>query len=270
MAYLILILAAITSASSFGATDKIPTSCQNALSVETLPLDTPLRRERFRIYAAITNKCNRACPWCSVYSNPQRNSFMCPEDLAAHFPSDREFDVQLEGGEPTIHRQFWEFVDLVRKTPNAHDLILVTNGVRLPREAEKLKAYVERLGEPLKLKMSINHYLLDRDKGLIELARLLKQTFEELGGAREVIFNVRLRKGAEYGDDDWVLNLVKSANIEGRSNIFYLQKYGLGSDQEEWEEPFAVGGYSDFVLLNPDGKGYDNLIERSENMGKLE
>jgi hypothetical protein len=239
-----------------------------ACKAPLLPHDTPLLRSRTRLYVALTNKCNRACPWCSVYSNPSKNTFLTPEGMARNFPTDRPFDVQLEGGEPTIHPQFFDFVRLARGNPLAHDLILVTNGVKLPKDREALKQYILRFGTPFKLKLSINHHLMERDASLIPRAQLLLSVFQELGGDREVIFNVRLRKGLLYGNDQWVRDAVDQAGLAPHSNIFFLQKYGLGASNDEWAEPFAVT--DDFILLNPDGEvQYHNLIERSEAMNKL-
>ena len=50
--------------------------------------------------------------------------------------------VQLSGGEPTIHPQFWEIVAAARARPIRH-IMVNTNGVRIAQEegfAEKLKA----------------------------------------------------------------------------------------------------------------------------------
>lgn len=52
--------------------------------------------------------------------------------------------VQLSGGEPTIHPQFWEILDLARTKPIKH-LMINTNGVRLAQDREfagKLATYM--------------------------------------------------------------------------------------------------------------------------------
>jgi hypothetical protein len=77
-----------------------------------------------------------------------------------------------------------EFVRLAREHPRCTHLVLCTNGVVLPRRAEKLRAWVERLGAPLTIKLSVNHHLMGEDADLISLAVLLRDTLAELDGER--------------------------------------------------------------------------------------
>jgi hypothetical protein len=94
-----------------------------------------------------------ACPVCYADSGATR-----PDHLPANHRSLAEveamFDaiiasegeadvVQLSGGEPTLHPQFWEIMDLARQKPIKH-LMINTNGLRIAREdgfAERLATY---------------------------------------------------------------------------------------------------------------------------------
>jgi uncharacterized radical SAM superfamily Fe-S cluster-containing enzyme len=52
--------------------------------------------------------------------------------------------VQISGGEPTVHPQFWEILDLAKQRPIKH-LMVNTNGVRIANEAgftERLAGYM--------------------------------------------------------------------------------------------------------------------------------
>jgi len=228
------------------------------------PLDHPTPERPHRLYVAMTNHCNRACPWCSTCSSPRGRSWLSIDSYVAGFPSAGWFQVQLEGGEPTLHPQFWEFVRLAREHPRCNHLVLCTNGVVLPRDRVKLLRYVMRLGTPLTLKLSINHYLLDHDKGLIALAEILRDIFE---GERTLVVNVRLRRGVE-DDDQRVVKQVEAAGLMPVSNIFYLQRYGFASEQADWEPPAPV--WHAFSLINPDGQIFGpDLIARSEAMRVL-
>jgi MoaA/NifB/PqqE/SkfB family radical SAM enzyme len=231
------------------------------------PLDHPTPERPHRLYVAMTNHCNRACPWCSTCSSPRGRSWLSVEKYVAGFPAAGPFQVQLEGGEPTIHPQFWEFVRIAREHPRCGHLVLCTNGVVLPRSREDLAAYVERLGAPLTLKLSINHYLLDHDRGLIGLAANLRNIFAEQGGERTLVINVRLRRGVE-DDDRRVVNQVEAAGLMPVSNVFYLQRYGYASGEADWEPPSPV--WHEFSLINPDGQVFGpDLIARSEAMRVL-
>jgi MoaA/NifB/PqqE/SkfB family radical SAM enzyme len=231
------------------------------------PLDHPTPERPHRLYVAMTNHCNRACPWCSTCSSPRGQTWLSVADYVAGFPANGTFQVQLEGGEPTIHPQFQEFVRLARAHPRCNHLVLCTNGVALPRRTEKLSAYVAALGAPLTLKLSINHYLLDHDKGLIELAVNLRHVFAELGDDRTLVINVRLRRGIA-DDDRRVVELVEAAGLMPVSNVFYLQRYGYASGETDWELPSPV--WHEFSLVNPDGRIFGpDLIARSEAMRVL-
>jgi len=248
------------------------------------PLDHPSPERPHRLYVAMTNHCNRACPWCSTCSSPRGRTWLSVENYVAGLPAEGSFQVQLEGGEPTIHPQFWDFVRIAREHPRCSHLVLCTNGAVLPRRTEELAKYVMRLGTPLTVKLSINHYLLDHDKGLIDLAVNLRDIFALQGQTdvcptrkaqaeacatteRTLVVNVRLRRGVE-DDDRRVAKEVEEAGLMPVSNVFYLQRYGFASDQTDWELPAPV--WHEFSLINPDGQIFGpDLIARSEAMRVL-
>jgi hypothetical protein len=237
--------------------------------VPEVPLDHPQPGRPFRLYAALTNHCNRACPWCSTCSAPAGDVFLEPARLAGLLASlgDGPYELQLEGGEPTTHPAFWSFVSRARADLRCARLILCTNGVVLPRSPARLRAWVERLGAPLTLKLSVNHHLLGRDPGLIGLCVMLRDVFEALGGNRLLVLNVRRRRGAPE-DDAWVMEAVRAAGLEAMANDFFLQRYGFAVGEAAWDPPFAVADR--FVLVNPDGTTHGtDLFGRSEAMRAL-
>ncbi|HEY4371106.1 MAG TPA: radical SAM protein [Burkholderiales bacterium] len=96
----------------------------------------------------VTDHCNLACPVCYADSGPHRPQH---RDLAtiermldAIVANEGEPDVvQISGGEPTTHPQFFEILDAARRRPIRH-LMVNTNGVRIAQEpgfAERLAAY---------------------------------------------------------------------------------------------------------------------------------
>lgn len=233
----------------------------------SLPLDHPTPDRPHRVYVALTNHCNRACPWCSTCSSPAGTTWITREAYLAAFPREGRFQVQLEGGEPTLHPLFWELVDLARGEPRCDRLVLCTNGVVLPRSPRRLRAYLARLGAPLTLKISVNHHLLDRDPGLIDLCASLAETLASLGGDRLLVINVRLRRGQE-DDDRRVLAAVENAALLPHANVFFLQRYGLASEELDWDAPRPV--WDAFTLVNPDGALFGpDLVARSEGMRRL-
>jgi MoaA/NifB/PqqE/SkfB family radical SAM enzyme len=189
---------------------------------------------------------------------------MSSKQFAATLPTEGSFQVQLEGGEPTIHPDFWDFVSIARSHPRCTHLVVCTNGVVLPRTVDALRDWTLRLGAPLTVKLSFNHHLLDHDRGLIGLATCLRDVFVNLGGERLFVINVRLRRGYE-DDDRRVREVVEQAGLLPHANVFYLQRYGFADDESDWELPAPVSDR--FTLFNPDGQSYGpDLIARSEAM----
>lgn len=230
------------------------------------PLDHPYPARPHRVYLALTNACNRACPWCSTCSSPAGGTWADPDAVWAHVPADGPFELQLEGGEPTLHPGFWDLVARARVEPRCTRLVVCTNGVVLPRRADRLHAWLDRLGRPLTVKLSVNHHLLDHDPGLLDLARALRDAF---GGDpdRLLVVNVRLRRG-EADDDRAVARQVEEAGLGPHANVFFLQRYGFAADRLDWELPAPV--WSAFTLVNPDGRAHGtDLVARSEAMRRL-
>lgn len=236
-------------------------------SLKVIPLDHPSTRGTHRVYAALTNHCNRSCPWCSTFSSPLGDTWLGKDAFFRGLPGDGDFEVQLEGGEPTIHPEFWSFVAICRNHARCTRLLLCTNGAVLPRRHRELREYVERLGHPLTIKLSINHHLLEHDPGLVALGAMLLDIMGDLGGDRVLILNVRLRKSAA-DKDEWVVDTVGSANLMDHANVFYLQRYGFASDQMDWDPPFLAG--HNFRMINPDGTVFEqDLIARAEGIRGL-
>ena len=96
----------------------------------------------------ITDHCNLHCPICYADSGPHRPGF---RDLAtvermldAVVANEGEPDVvQISGGEPTLHPQFFAILDAAKARPIRH-LMVNTNGLRIAKEpafAARLKQY---------------------------------------------------------------------------------------------------------------------------------
>lgn len=88
----------------------------------------------------ITDHCNLRCPTCYAGSGPERQTH---RDLAT---IERMLDcivrnegepdvVQVSGGEPTIHPEFFAVLDACRRRPIRH-LMVNTNGVRIAQDGE--------------------------------------------------------------------------------------------------------------------------------------
>jgi len=96
----------------------------------------------------ITDRCNLTCPTCYAGSSPYHGGHRTVEEvemmLDAIVKSEGEPDiVQISGGEPTIHPDFFPILDIAKTKPIKH-LMVNTNGIRIAKDfefAKKLATY---------------------------------------------------------------------------------------------------------------------------------
>ncbi|MEO5930952.1 MAG: radical SAM protein, partial [Candidatus Kapaibacterium sp.] len=91
----------------------------------------------------ITDGCNLTCPICYAESSPQRMKHRSLEQI--EFMLDRivrnegEPDiVQISGGEPTLHPDFFAILDMAKARPIKH-VMVNTNGIRIAQDREFAK-----------------------------------------------------------------------------------------------------------------------------------
>lgn len=88
----------------------------------------------------ITDRCNLTCPTCYAESSPTHGRHRTLEEVERMLDiivaNEGQPDVvQISGGEPTIHPQFFEILDLAKARPIRH-LMLNTNGLRIAKDAD--------------------------------------------------------------------------------------------------------------------------------------
>jgi len=91
----------------------------------------------------ICDYCNLRCPVCYAASGPERQQFrdlaLIEKMLDAVVRNEGHPDVvQISGGEPTMHPDFFKVVDLAKARPIRH-LMVNTNGVRIAQDEEFVK-----------------------------------------------------------------------------------------------------------------------------------
>jgi uncharacterized radical SAM superfamily Fe-S cluster-containing enzyme len=97
----------------------------------------------------ICDACNLNCPICYAESGTHRTTYKSLDQiermLDAIVGNEIEPDVvQISGGEPTIHPDFFAILDAAKRRPIKH-LMVNTNGIRLAQEegfAERLATYM--------------------------------------------------------------------------------------------------------------------------------
>ncbi|WP_013323150.1 radical SAM protein [Gloeothece verrucosa] len=101
----------------------------------------------------VTDKCNLSCPIC--YAESGTEEFFTGSDLPRVHRSLAQIEtmldaivanegepqvVQISGGEPTIHPEFFKILDLAKSKPIKH-LMINTNGIKIAKDLE----FCERL-----------------------------------------------------------------------------------------------------------------------------
>ncbi|MFL1895895.1 radical SAM protein [Aquimarina sp. 2-A2] len=93
----------------------------------------------------VTDRCNLSCPTCYAGSSPTYGRHRTLDEIKKMLDTivanEKEPDVvQISGGEPTVHPQFFEILEYAKQLPIRH-LMLNTNGIRIAKD----KKFVERL-----------------------------------------------------------------------------------------------------------------------------
>ncbi|HEY9008931.1 MAG TPA: radical SAM protein [Ohtaekwangia sp.] len=149
----------------------------------------------------VTDRCNLTCPTCYASSSPTHGRHRTLEEIAfmldAIVKSEGEPDVvQISGGEPTIHPEFFKILDMAKARPIKH-LMVNTNGIRIasdPAFAEKLATYMPDFEIYLQFdSFEANALLQLRGKDLRDVREKAIQKLNELNLSTTLV--VTLQKG---------------------------------------------------------------------------
>nr|WP_229506556.1 radical SAM protein [Massilia sp. BJB1822] len=154
----------------------------------------------------ITDNCNLNCPVCYAESGTHRERHKPLEEvlrmLDTVMANEGEADVmQLSGGEPTLHPQFWDILDAVKARPIKH-VMVNTNGIVLAQD----KAFVQRLagyapGVEVYLQFDSLRAEVHRELRGADLSRIRQQALANLNEAGlSTTLVVTLKKGLNDGE----------------------------------------------------------------------
>lgn len=160
----------------------------------------------------ITDSCNLDCPICYASSGTHRDSFRSMAHverlLDAVVRNEGEPDVvQISGGEPTIHPDFFAILDAARSRPIQH-LMVNTNGIRIATEegfAERLQEY----GRGFEIYLQFDSFERDALKSLrgADLRRTRERALEKLNRLNiSTTLVVTLKKGVNDGEIGKILD----------------------------------------------------------------
>ena len=162
----------------------------------------------------INSACNLACPVCFADAEDMHGAHLplatIERMLDALVVSEGEPDlVQLSGGEPTLHPQFFEILDAVKRRPIRH-VMINTNGIRIAQDP----AFVERLASYApRLEVYLQFDSLD-DDALVNLrgARLSRVRQQALEALEQVGLSTTLVAVVKRGvNDHEIANIINHA-----------------------------------------------------------
>lgn len=213
-----------------------------------------------RLYINVTNQCNTNCPFCCMYSDPAKQTFMNFDTYQSIIDRTKdEFELQLEGGEPLLHQDLLLFCHYGLATKRCKKLIILTNGLLLEKYLEEFISLANWYQIEIELKVSINYWLLKENENLLKDLSQYHYATQFIPNIH-FVFNVRKRK---HGDNN-IEKLLKEYKLYDHSNIFYFQSYGKLKDSD-YEKPVIVQNIDNWRIFASDGTCFgQELILRSE------
>ncbi len=220
---------------------------------------------RIRQYINITNSCNADCEFCCMWSSSEKSRFMSYEEFKEIIDSKENlFELQIEGGEPLLHKFMYQFLKYATNTGRCLKIIILTNGFLLDKHLKHLIEFGKSNKIPIVIKISVNYWLYDIDNDIVQKCRKFYDLTKENSNFN-IILNVRLRH-----EDNWIVKLIEQAGLKDISNIFYLQSYGRYENKTEYAKPIIVQNIEDWFVYACDGKCFGkDLIARSNYERRL-
>ncbi len=154
----------------------------------------------------ITDHCNLRCPVCFAGSGPEHLTHKPLSQVLAMLDAIVANEgtpdvVQISGGEPTLHPDFFAIIDAARARPIRH-LMVNTNGIRIARDAEFAARLAEyRTGFEIYLQFdSFEPEVLKELRGA-DLSRIHQEALEVLNRLDiSTTLVVTLKKGLNDGE----------------------------------------------------------------------
>lgn len=215
-----------------------PTAALGTLGKNAAKPGTPEVLSTCLALIEIVDSCNLACPTCFADSpvgvTGERLKYHSLQDIQQRIVGVLERKggieiLQLSGGEPTLHPQFFELLDWIQAEPRIDYCLLNTNGIRLTRDPEFLNALGERARAG-----NFQLYLQydgPSEAGQIELRgsdlRELKHTVMELCEQQQIPFTLAMTVTSLNLDQLWD-TVITGLRFEACRGVSFQPMFGSG------------------------------------------
>lgn len=224
-----------------------------------------------KLYINITNHCDVCCPFCCMKSDSKKQSFMNFDTIHKIMKDmDVPYIVQLEGGEPTTHPQFYLFMEYISTLEKVEEVVIDTNAFTLDRHIDKIVEIAVRNKKRITVKLSYNTYLktVFNHKFVIKFANYLKNIISACEFIPYVNFAINVR-----GYTDKELDTLKDELPQEMIDIssFHLfNSYGRAENDKSLPPLRINDVYDEWRCYASDGECFGhNLEERAKHESKL-
>jgi uncharacterized radical SAM superfamily Fe-S cluster-containing enzyme len=124
--------------------------CGSSCGAGMAPAEAAWTNHSCTVLIEITERCNLSCPTCFAGSSPQHSSMMDVDEFTRQVEQlvgggkGSADMIQLSGGEPTIHPEFFTLIDILADRGFRH-VTINSNGIKLAQPA-----FVQRLADCMK------------------------------------------------------------------------------------------------------------------------
>jgi len=236
------------------------------------------------IRLSITDVCNFKCGYCLPngyqVDKSDNRTFLRAEEIGRLSKALSELGVckiRLTGGEPTVRKDFFDIVKLIKSNSGIKKTVITTNGYHLDKIASKIKESgldginisIDSLNRETFKKITSHDRLSEILRGIEELQKL---------NFKNIKVNAVLLRGVNDSEKDfnkWS-QFIKNNEIDFRyielmqtgDNLDYFNKYHVSSkvfkeylDKNNWiYQTFGKDAGPSLNYINPDYKGKFGII----------
>lgn len=183
---------------------------------------------------------------------------------------DGQYIVQLEGGEPTTHPQFYLLMEYISTLEKVEEIVIDTNALTLDRHIDKIAEIAVRNKKRITVKLSYNTYLktVFSHKFVIKFANYLKNIISACEFISYVNFAINVR-----GYTDKELDTLKDELPQEMIDIssFHLfNSYGRAENDKSLPSLRINDVYDEWRCYASDGECFGRDLEkRAKHESKL-